>query len=215
MVKSQIKKVDLSFRPAKPADADVASQLIFATFPKVATFIIGLGNEDRAKKILARIFPMEGHRFSFEYSEIVQYQGRVIGILVAFPGRKLGRLDRRMSGMLLRQYRLRGKLTLIIRAWPMVFINEASRDEYLLSNLAVKKRYRGKGVGSLMLSHVEDRAKEAGLSKVALNVAIENQSARRLYERHGYKIKTVHLEPNKRVPYVGAGHRRMVKELSE
>ena len=40
----------IEFRSATPSDAKLACRLLFDTFPQKATFIIGLGLEERAKK---------------------------------------------------------------------------------------------------------------------------------------------------------------------
>jgi len=213
MAKTKTTTDEIIIRPATPSDATMASKLIFATSPKKLTFIIGLGSEARAKSILEKIFPLGGHRLSYEFTEIISIKGRVVGIVIAYPGHKAGKLDRRLDKIMLQQYRLRGKLALIARALPLFFIKEAEKDEYLLSSLAVNKRLRGQGIGSHILSHIEARAQQAGLTKVALMVSIDNQPARRFYERNGYAIKALHLETNKRVPYIGHGYQRMVKEL--
>ncbi len=215
MVKKPTPKKEISFRPAKPADADTAGRLLFESFPKLATFMIGLGSEDRAKELLKKFFSKRGHRFSYEYALMAVRGGRVAGIAVGYPGKDLTKLDLRLGRLMLRQYRLRGKLALLIRAWPLVFVKEAERDEFLLSNLAVKKNLRGKGIGSGLLKQVEERAGQAGFEKLALIVRIENQGAKRLYERHGYKVIATYLESNKRVPYVGPGIHRMVKRITE
>ncbi len=164
--------------------------------------------------ILERIFVIPDHRFCYEETTLATYQGRVIGLLTSYPGTRLGKLDRKADRLILKQYRLRGKLALIIRVWPLLFMNESKRDEYLIGNLAVKSKYRDQGVGHLLLEHAEQIAKNAGLKKLALRVAIENQGARKLYESFGFKTSAVYLESNKRVKYVGAGYRRMVKVLS-
>lgn len=213
MSKNKLDKQEIEYRPARLADAKLASRLIFDTFPKLATFIIGLGNEARAKKILARIFQMEGHRFSYCYTEMVLVHGKRVGLVIAYPGKKLGKLNWRTAKVLFQQYRFRGKLALITRTWPLVFIKEANRNEFLLSNLAVKKGYRGLGIGADLLSHVEKQASQLGYQKVALMVAIENKEARRFYQQHGYLVKALHLESNKRVRYLGPGYQRMVKNL--
>lgn len=215
MVKNDISSTEIHFRHAKPSDADAASRMLFTSFPKLGTFIIGLGDEARAKYILAKIFSQKGHRFSYEFAEMVLYQGSMVGIMIAFPGKKLGKLNRRLAKVLIGQYRLRGKLALLIRALPLVFIKEAAGDEYYLSNIAVKKRLRNRGIGRIILDHIEDRAEDVGLGKVALMVSIDNKGARRLYERQGYHITAIHLESNSRVPYVGPGYQHMVKVLEE
>jgi ribosomal protein S18 acetylase RimI-like enzyme len=187
---------------------------LFDTFPKVATFIFGLGSEEQAIAILTKLFVVEGHRFSYEFTQLAVYQGKIVGMFIGYPGRMVGRLDRRLGMLMMRQYRLRGKLALILRAYPMVFIQEAARNEYLLSNLAVRKRMRGQGIGAILLQQVEETAAQAGLDRVSLMVSITNQDARRFYERHGYSVKAIHLESNQRVPFLGAGYHRMLKAMS-
>ena len=213
MAKSAINQQLISFREAKPEDAKFASRLMFETFPKKATFIIGLGSEERAKSILAKIFPMQDHRLSYEFTHIIQYQRKPVGLITSFPGHLLQKLDRHLDMILLRQYRLRGKMAVIIRGYPLIFIKEAYRQEYFLSNLAVRKNYRNKGVGRIALAEVETLARKAGLSQVSLIVNIENRSAKRFYERVGFKMQAIHLESNRRVPHLGPGYQRMVKTL--
>ena len=67
---------------------------------------------------------------------------------------------------------------------------------------------------ALVLNHATEKAKGAGLNKMALMVAIDNQDARRFYEDHGFKTTALHLESNKRVPYLGPGVQRMAKTIS-
>lgn len=203
----------ISIRPAKSSDAKRAGRFLFQTFEKKATFIIGLGDKNRAIKILTHMFKMPGHRLSFEFTDMVLQKGQVVGLFTSFPGRMLGKLDRRLDRLILKQYRLRGKLAVILRGWPLIFIKETGRDEFLLSNLVIRKSYRGKGIGTQILMRIEEKARQAGLHKISLMVAMENQAARRFYERNGFKIVAIHLESNKRVPYLGPGYQRMVKIL--
>jgi ribosomal protein S18 acetylase RimI-like enzyme len=65
-----------------------------------------------------------------------------------------------------------------------------------------------------MLHYAEGLAREADLSKVSLIVDLENQKARRFYDRHGYQVKALNLIPNRQVPYLGAGSERRVKVLT-
>lgn len=204
---------DVDFRPARPSDAKQASQLLYATSPKKNRFIVGLGSETRAKRILVKIFTLENHRFSYQFTQMALHKGKVIGMVLAYPGRSLGRLNWRLYRIMLAQYGLRGKLALISRSLPMIFIKEAAHDEFLLSNLAVKKGQRSRGFGSQILKHAEQLALDNKLEKVALMVSIDNQAGKRFYERHGYAVKAIHLESDKRVKVLGPGYFHMVKEL--
>ena len=215
MVKETIQPEAISFRTATPDDAKVASALIYATFPKVATFTVGLGSEERAKAILEKLFVLPEHRWSYEETTLAIYQGRVVGALLACPAKHLPRLDHRTDKLVLQQYRLRGKIALIVRAWPLVFMKDVKRRDYVIGNLAVRPRYRGKGVGGTILVYAEKKASEAGLKRLVLRVAIENKLARTLYEKGGFTTRAMYLESNRRVKVAGAGYRWMVKDISQ
>ncbi len=52
----------------------------------------------------------------------------------------------------------------------------------------IKENYRGIGLGSKLLEIIEHDLNKRGIHFVTLNVAKDNDRARALYERHGYKI---------------------------
>lgn len=214
MAKTKINPKELSFRPATEKDAKIASSLIFATFPMVATFTIGLGSEARTKAILEKIFKIPGHRLSYEETILAVVQGRVVGGMLAYPAKRLSKLDRKTDRLILKQYRLRGKLAMIIRTWPLVFMKDARRRDYVIGNLAVRTQYRGRGIGEQLLIHAEKLAREASLRRLALRVAIENKTAKKLYDGFGFKTTALYLESNRRVKLVGAGYHWMVKEIA-
>jgi len=205
---------EIDFRPARESDANLAGRLLFDSFPRKASFLIGLGNEDRAKKIISEIFVLPGHRLSYQYTRIAMIKGRAAGLALAFPGKKINKLNRRLVKRILRHYSFRGKLAFILRVWPIVFLKETSRDEYFLSNLAVRRKYHGQRVKEALLMHVETWAKQAGFSKIALVVDIDNQNEKAIYDQNGYVIKAINLESNSRVPYLGPGYQRRVKGIS-
>jgi len=212
--KKQINIRDVKIRSAEAADAKFAGKLLYQTFPHLASFAIGLGNEERAKANLAKLFRQVKNRFSYEWVSVAEYLGRKLGIILCLPGKELGKLDLASGRRLLGMYKLRGKIAVISRLFPMAFMKEAGRDEYLLSNIAVLRRYQGHGVGQALIKYAEEQAKAQGYNKCALMVDILNTNARRLYECLGYKIIAVMLESNKRVKNFGPGYYRMVKVLA-
>ena len=214
MARENLDPLKISFRPAAPEDSKVASRLLFDTFPKKATYVIGLGNAERAKNILRDLFAKPGHRLSYSVTEVVLYEDRIVGLFTAFLGLRLGRLDRKLDWLVLGKYSLRGKLAVLARGWPLIFIKEATRKEYFLSNLAVRKRFRSQGVGKVMLSQVEEKARHAGVDRISLMVHIQNERALKFYRQHGFRTAAIHLESNTRVSDLGAGYHRMIKEIS-
>lgn len=55
--------------------------------------------------------------------------------------------------------------------------------------MAVEPAVRGEGVGTALLAAAENEATRRGLPYMALMVTEENEAARRLYERRGYRTE--------------------------
>lgn len=64
-------------------------------------------------------------------------------------------------------------------------------DTAVISLLAVAPHVRGQGVGGALLCGAENEARKRGLRVLVLDV-IENNPARRLYERHGFRVTRTH-----------------------
>mgnify|MGYP005837648531 CR=1 FL=1 len=52
----------------------------------------------------------------------------------------------------------------------------------------VRPQFRGRGIGSQLLLKAENELIQRGFKRITLNVARDNQAARRLYERFGYQV---------------------------
>lgn len=74
----------------------------------------------------------------------------------------------------------------------------------------VQSPYRRLGLGTRMLAHVEADLMRRGFERAVLNVNRDNPEARRLYERHGYRI--VAAEPGNWTYIDEQGRRREVHE---
>lgn len=205
----------ITYRPALPSDAQVASQLIFDTFPRMAAYIFGLGDEQRAKEILSRIFALEDHRFSYQFTEMAIRDETIVGLFIAYPAQELPKLDKGLARVIMRQHKFADKLKVLLRGLPAIFIKEAAPKDYLLSNIAITKEARGQGIGAQVLAYVEEKAKEAGYHRLALIVEIDKQDACRFYEKQGFEVKAKHLETPHRSKHLGTGFQQMVKVLDE
>ncbi|HDN96200.1 MAG TPA: ribosomal-protein-alanine N-acetyltransferase [Thermoplasmatales archaeon] len=62
-----------------------------------------------------------------------------------------------------------------------------SKDELRILMLAVKKEYRGQGIGSMLLKELLLKFPE--VRRIYLEVKVENKKAIKFYKKHGFKIK--------------------------
>ncbi|WP_224270760.1 GNAT family N-acetyltransferase [Haloprofundus salinisoli] len=63
-----------------------------------------------------------------------------------------------------------------------------------IQNVYVEPAYRNEGVGSALLDAAESALADAGACVVRLDAMADNEAARRLYERRGYRLHRVELE---------------------
>ncbi len=204
---------EIKVRQATEADAEFVSKLLFMSFPRFAQNVIGLGKEERAKKMIRLLFAKDDQRFSYENTAIAENKGRRIGLLVSLPGKNLGQANRKFFSSMMKLYSMRGKLALLSRTLPMAFIKEAGRDEYLISNLAVLPRFQEQGYGRALVKYAEKKARAQGYARIAVMMDVQNTHARRFFEHLGYKVQSVVLESNRRVKTHGIGYQRMRKNL--
>jgi ribosomal-protein-alanine N-acetyltransferase len=59
-------------------------------------------------------------------------------------------------------------------------------DEGHITNIAVHPKYRNKGIGRLLLNHLEQTAIAADICKLTLEVRVSNTAARTLYDKAGF-----------------------------
>jgi ribosomal protein S18 acetylase RimI-like enzyme len=201
----------LAIRPATPEDAELAARLMYLSMGELAEYLFG-GVRASVDEILAGLFRLKESRFSWCRADVAEWAGQPVGMTISFSGRETLRRNLVTGAGLLKICGLRDVIHLAVRALSIAAGIESKRDEYYLANMAVLPEYQGHGIGSSLLTHVEEKAREAGSQICSLIVDTENPNARRLYERFGYQIVFTKT-------YLGsaedahAGYHRMVKEL--
>lgn len=63
----------------------------------------------------------------------------------------------------------------------------------MLEDLIVARRWRGRGLGAVMLGHVRSCARQEGCARVELDTGNGNQRAQRLYTSSGFEAIAVHF----------------------
>ncbi|MDK2822707.1 MAG: [ribosomal protein S18]-alanine N-acetyltransferase [Clostridia bacterium] len=60
-------------------------------------------------------------------------------------------------------------------------------DEAHITNIAIAPEHRGKRLGEILLQNLMEMALKKGAERITLEVRVSNTSARKLYERLGFK----------------------------
>ncbi|MEA3423512.1 MAG: GNAT family N-acetyltransferase [Bacillota bacterium] len=63
------------------------------------------------------------------------------------------------------------------------------KNEVYINLFAVKKGYRGRGIGSELLNTITSHFKETGYKYLRLTVINTNTGAKKMYEKHGFSLE--------------------------
>ncbi|WP_339276066.1 GNAT family N-acetyltransferase [Paenibacillus sp. FSL W8-0426] len=162
-------------RAAVKEDAAQVIPLLVQAIDDIAYALAGEGDHEQAMHILRQLYEQEDTRISYRNVTVMEREGHVAGILVAYDGGDADRLDQSILNRPGRskdeKYRL-GK--------------ETRPGEYYLDTLSVDQAYQGQGIGKALMAAFEEQARALGHSRTALIVERDNDRARMLYERQGY-----------------------------
>lgn len=192
--------------------APAASTLIHLTMGAVADFLFGAGSPEKAREVLERLFRARNNYFSHQFAVVAEVEEEVAGLLIGYSVRFSNHLDLPTAYHLLRATGPLGFIGFLARARPLLGLKEAEEDEYFVSHIAVMPAHQGHGLGTRLLSHAEQTARDEGFGKVSLTVEVENTRAAALYLRRGFEVIETLKVPalQKRIGYEGLHRMRKV-----
>jgi len=211
----QIGNHPITIRLGQIEDAAVAAELINETMGGFGDAILGMGDNQRALRAIGGFYNKPNNRFSYRRTYLALVEKQVAGLLLAFPGKAMGRLSLPMAYQVFGIYTLAEIVRLAINAPLIAYGDETEGDEFYISHLAVLPAFRQMGIGRALLVHADDLAHTAGSEKCSLCVDIDNPNAQQLYVRQGYQVvKTVVSTPAMERKLQTRGDLRMVKSLN-
>ncbi len=196
----------IEIRPARPDDAPLAAAVFRLSLGAFGEYL--MGRDSRAAEIAyMRLFSSDAGRFGFSLAHVAELNHRPLGLLLAFPATDMMRLSLAVLRYLPRAFGW-NSFGFVARVLALANVKEAEADEYYISNIAVLPAAQGQGLGKHLLLHADELARKQKLKKNSLMVALENQTAQRLYKRNGYNIIFTKNDKN---PI--ASYHRMVKKI--
>lgn len=142
-----------------------------------------------------RRYEREDTAFSYQNCTVVEVDGEVAGMLVAFPMHVDPAATE--SDPVLAPY------------------SELEEDKsYYICGMALFPEHRGQGIGTRLLALAEEHARDMGYGKLSLIVFEQNADAKKLYERGGYReVRRAAIYPHPLIHYTGHAI-LMVKEVA-
>lgn len=74
-----------------------------------------------------------------------------------------------------------------------IYINQAPTVAFV-SSVSVDDRFTGRGVGSRLVNDAIGLARSRGASAISLEVSPQSHQAIQLYEKHGFRLTSVHSD---------------------
>jgi ribosomal protein S18 acetylase RimI-like enzyme len=148
------------FRVASSGVADYMWSRLAPKYPGLTPLEIG-----------ALRFAREKGNFSYKNCVVAEQDGAVIGMLFTFPIEEGQHADGEPADPILKPYE---ELEIA--------------GSFYICALALLPSFRGRGVGTKMLSIAREQAQGRGFGTLSLLVFEQNEGALRLYERNGFEV---------------------------
>ena len=179
--------MDVTLRPARPdrSDGEAFARLFDMAGDGLLRWMFG----PRFVEIVGEAFCEPGHDMSFEHVWFAEGDAAIAGMVSGYSAEQHAQAKdgpvTRAAGI--RSIRMFGAWLVGRRLFD--FMNELPDGDWYIQAVAVDPANRGEGIGSKLLDHAERLASDAGARRLALDVDVENDAARRLYERRGMVVE--------------------------
>ncbi|MBM4241442.1 MAG: GNAT family N-acetyltransferase [Euryarchaeota archaeon] len=163
------------------------AELIYAA--DVDTFNFFFKNKASAVEKIEKLVESGNNSLGHEKIYVVSNEGgnHILGILISCEG---GRVNRWQElKLIFKIFNIQDTFKLILLDLiDGLFLSDLGPDDYYLVVIAVDEDFRGRGIGTLILNNGLELAKEKGFKRVVLDVDLDNEGAKKLYERFGFRV---------------------------
>jgi len=205
----------LTFRKARPGDTERIAEIMHGE-PLPEAVGLCFGSVQLARALGYALVRLPGSPQGWEHTVLAALNAEPVGVLQA-SGDQVRVTGFTTPGVVLRAIRIFG-LAKALRGLPRIRARARLNFDhppgaYSVHELHVDPRDRNRGIGGALLEYAEEQARRGGHERMALTTTTSNP-ARRLYERHGFRVVETRTDPAYE-KYAGiAGRHLLVKELS-
>lgn len=168
-------------------DINQISEMIYETDQNLFSTFLDKDPVQAVSK-LKKLIESGKNSYGHEHIYIAEDEnGSIQGVLVAFRGDEIGFVQEAKVFRATMTFNDFLKLTFIKPVYDRLTASSIQDDDFYIGNLVVSANLRGKGIGSKIIEHSFELAREKGCKRVLLDVIFENPGAKKLYERIGFR----------------------------
>lgn len=167
----------MPIRPAQKSDYLQVAPLIVQAMENLALKFTKSSDVEKAIPVFDYFFRQKANQYSYENTLVFEENGEIIGSITGYDGSKLEELRTPFLDHLLNEFE-----------FDQIPEDETEAGEFYIDTVSVSKNHHGKGIGRKLIEAMIQNAKEKGFNKVGLLVDVGNPSAKKLYERIGFKV---------------------------
>lgn len=176
--------------PANP-ESEEGARLNSMALSYMAHSLVGSKDSEVIDDTMKKLWGQKENRFSHEYAYEAKIDGKTVGIITCYSHCEMEKLAWPTFRELLktRKWELVKHIFGNIKESLSMFMLKEGRDgEFHIGSIATLPECRGYGVGTKLIEYAEAHARGHKFRKCSLTVKMENDGARKLYERLGYEI---------------------------
>lgn len=166
----------MEIRKAKPEDSDRLAALTIQAMEDMAFQFVGKNDWNEALELFKFFISKKSNQYSFENCLVAVESDEITGSITAYDGSKLNQLRKPFLNYIKEKYN-----------YIKIPEDETEAGELYIDTVSVSANHQRKGIGQKLIEAMIEKAKNDGFKKVGLLVDVENLSAKKLYQKIGFR----------------------------
>ncbi len=204
----------IAFRACLPADAALAVPLIISSGPDAFDYIFADTCLEQTTLFVSKAYQQGGMELGYGVHTALLFNGRLVAVAGLWSSKQVVPFTWAGITQIFRYYGPIAGLRVIIRGLRMeTVVKPPGRGIAYLGHFGVSPELQGQGLGTLLIHHLIEQAKQQGFSTAALDVSSANPRAQKLYEQLGFRVRKANPADYRSALGKIVEHRYMEKSL--
>ncbi len=176
-------------------DIGIVSDLILRAYSESGQIF----SYDENSKQIVQDFIETGNNFiGYENINICLKDNNIAGLVIGYTGKSYSKIKTLLDLLLkLKLTQILNYLIISSQLFDTAYTPYLEEDDFYISVIVVDEKYRNMGIGTLLLNHAVEIAKEKECKKIVLDVDRDNETALSLYKKFGFI--SLKEEPQKKI----------------